>query len=53
MIRIVRYDAARIALLSNTVLAPAIALYRSLGFVEVPLPDTEYARANIRMVCGL
>jgi GNAT superfamily N-acetyltransferase len=40
-------------LLSNTVLGPAIALYRSLGFREVALPPTEYARANIKMVLDL
>ena len=41
--------APRIELLSNTALVPAIALYRALGFVEVPMSATEYARANIRM----
>lgn len=41
--------AARVELLSNTVLAPALALYRKLGFREVPLPHSEYARANIKM----
>ena len=45
--------APRIDLLSNTALAPAIALYRALGFVEVPLPATEYARANIKMTLDL
>jgi GNAT superfamily N-acetyltransferase len=45
--------AGRIELLSNTVLDPAINLYRSLGFVEVPLPPTDYARANIKMVRDL
>ena len=45
--------APRVDLLSNTVLGPAIALYRALGFVEVPLPPTEYARANIKMVLDL
>jgi GNAT superfamily N-acetyltransferase len=45
--------APRIELLSNTVLSPAIALYRTLGFVEVPLPATEYARANIKMTLDL
>jgi GNAT superfamily N-acetyltransferase len=41
--------ARRVELLSNTVLQPAIGLYRKLGFVEVPLGPTEYRRANIRM----
>jgi GNAT superfamily N-acetyltransferase len=45
--------APRVELLSNTVLAPALALYRSLGFVEVPLPRTDYRRANIKMVLEL
>ena len=46
-------QATHLELLSNTLLAPAIRLYRSLGFVEVPLPATEYARANIKMMLAL
>ena len=42
--------APRLELLSNTALAPALSLYRALGFVEAPMPATEYARANVRMV---
>jgi GNAT superfamily N-acetyltransferase len=45
--------APRVELLSNTILEPALALYRSLGFVEVPLPKTDYRRANIKMVLEL
>jgi ribosomal protein S18 acetylase RimI-like enzyme len=45
--------ASRVELLSNTALEPAIRLYRALGFVEVPLPRTDYARANIKMVLRL
>ncbi|MSR07717.1 MAG: N-acetyltransferase [Gemmatimonadetes bacterium] len=45
--------ASRVELLSNTVLTPAISLYRALGFVQVPLPATDYARANIKMVLTL
>lgn len=45
--------ATRVDLLSNRALAPAIALYRALGFVEVPLPATEYARADIKMTLEL
>jgi ribosomal protein S18 acetylase RimI-like enzyme len=45
--------APRVDLLSNTVLGPAISLYRALGFVEVPLPETDYQRANIKMVLDL
>ena len=39
----------KIELLSNTKLTPAIHLYGKLGFVEVPLPQTEYERADIKM----
>jgi ribosomal protein S18 acetylase RimI-like enzyme len=42
-----------VELLSNTRLTPAITLYRSLGFVEVALPASEYERANIKMVLDL
>jgi GNAT superfamily N-acetyltransferase len=45
--------ARRVELLSNTVLEPAIQLYRSLGFVEAPMTPTEYRRANIRMILDL
>jgi GNAT superfamily N-acetyltransferase len=45
--------APRVELLSNTRLRPAITLYRSLGFVEVPLPPNDYERANIKMVLEL
>jgi putative acetyltransferase len=39
---------------SNRVLEPALKLYRSLGFFEVPLErDTVFARANIRLRCDL
>ena len=41
--------ASRVELMSNTKLEPAIALYRRLGFVEVPLPMNDYRRANIKM----
>jgi GNAT superfamily N-acetyltransferase len=44
---------SRIELLSNTRLAPAISLYRTLGFIEAPMHPSEYARANIRMVIPL
>ncbi len=46
--------ATRLVLESNRRLAPALALYRSLGFVEVPVPkETPYARADIRMEMAL
>jgi ribosomal protein S18 acetylase RimI-like enzyme len=48
-----RRGASRVELLSNRSLTPAISLYRSLGFVEAPLPPTDYARADIKMVLEL
>jgi ribosomal protein S18 acetylase RimI-like enzyme len=45
--------AERVELFSNTVLEPAISLYRSLGFVEVSLDNAEHMRSNIRMVLRL
>lgn len=39
----------KVELLSNTRLQPAIHLYKKLGFTEVPLPETEYERADIKM----
>ena len=44
----------RVVIVSNTVLHPAIRLYRKHGFVEVPLArDGRYRRANIRLELGL
>ncbi len=34
---------------SNRRLIPALTLYERLGFVEVPMIETPYARADIRM----
>ncbi|HEV7838582.1 MAG TPA: GNAT family N-acetyltransferase [Gemmatimonadaceae bacterium] len=45
--------ASEIELLSNTILEPAIRLYRRLGFREVPLEGSDYERANIKMVLQL
>lgn len=45
--------AKKIELLTNSALVPAIALYHSLGFVDVPLGNTEYARADVHMVLEL
>ncbi|HEX2449755.1 MAG TPA: GNAT family N-acetyltransferase [Gemmatimonadales bacterium] len=45
--------AHQVELLSQTALGAAINLYRSLGFVEVPLGGTPYRRSNIRMVLRL
>jgi GNAT superfamily N-acetyltransferase len=40
----------KVIIVSNTVLEPAIRLYRKHGFVPVPLaPDGRYRRANIRL----
>jgi ribosomal protein S18 acetylase RimI-like enzyme len=40
----------RVVIVSNTVLEPAIRLYRKHGFTEVPLvSDPRYQRANIRL----
>jgi putative acetyltransferase len=43
-------QAHRVIIVSNTVLEPAIRLYRKHGFVQVPLAgDARYKRANIRL----
>ncbi len=44
---------ARVFLESNTVLKPAIRLYRSLGFREIPVENPEYERVNIQMELAL
>lgn len=41
--------AETVNLLSNRRLAPALNLYRKLGFIEVPMPANEYERADIYM----
>jgi putative acetyltransferase len=41
--------AKRIWLESNRILQPAIKLYTKLGFKEIPVTVTPYARADIRM----
>ena len=38
---------------SNTLLTPAIHLYRKLGFMEVFGRDTPYERCNIQMALDL
>jgi GNAT superfamily N-acetyltransferase len=45
--------AKKVELLTNSSLVPAITLYHALGFVDVPLGDTEYVRANVHMVLEL
>lgn len=42
-----------IFLFSNTKLASAIHLYRKYGFVEIPLGDALFSRANIKMKLAL
>ncbi len=42
-------NAKKVELVSNTKLEPALNLYRKLGFIEVPIPHTDYKRANIKM----
>lgn len=42
--------AHRVSLLTHHSLAPALKLYRSVGFVDVPMPPgNEYARADVAM----
>ena len=41
--------ASRLYLESNTVLEPAIELYRKLGFSPVPTQPSAYQRCNIQM----
>ncbi len=41
--------ANRVFLESNTVLQPALALYRNLGFAEFNGPDSPYNRCNVQM----
>lgn len=48
IIKAKQLGACKIILYSNTVLAPAISLYRKLGFKEVPL-DAVYERSDIKM----
>jgi GNAT superfamily N-acetyltransferase len=44
----------RLYLYSNTILTPAIHLYRKYGFVEIPMEDPPpYARSNIKMALNL
>lgn len=45
--------AREVILYSQTALVPAIALYRKLGFKEVPLEPGVYARADIKMAYPL
>ena len=42
--------AKEVELVSATLLPAATPLYRKLGFVEIPLGENPYARADIRMI---
>lgn len=44
-----RMGARKVYLESNTILTPALNLYRSLGFVEVVGGSSPYSRSNIQM----
>ncbi|UKJ06608.1 GNAT family N-acetyltransferase [Solitalea lacus] len=41
--------ATKVILYSNRILVPAITMYHKLGFIEVPLEDSGYARSDIKM----
>ncbi len=45
--------ARRLDILSNTRLEPAMRLYKSVGFSEVPLESDAYARGNIALILHL
>lgn len=42
-------NAEKLFLYSNTKLGSAIHLYRSYGFIEIPLGESSYVRTNIKM----
>ena len=44
-----RLGASKIILYSNTILGPAIHLYKKFGFREVPLENSEFKRSDIKM----
>ena len=43
-------SATKLILYSNTMLGPAIHLYRKFGFLEEPMENSEYRRSNIKMM---
>jgi GNAT superfamily N-acetyltransferase len=45
--------ALRLYLETNSALAPAIGLYRAMGFVDLPKQDTPYARCDVWMALML
>ena len=44
-----RLHISKIILYSNTILQPAIHLYKKYGFQEIPLENSEYKRSDIKM----
>lgn len=48
-----KHGAPEIYLEGNTALAASIALYRKLGFNEVPITHNNYERCNIMMILNL
>ena len=44
-----RLNMSKIILYSNTILEPAIHLYKKYGFQEIPLGNSEYVRSDIKM----
>ncbi|WP_163379926.1 GNAT family N-acetyltransferase [Cyclobacterium sp. SYSU L10401] len=44
-----KQGAEKVLLYSNSILVPAIALYRSLGFREIPMEPGTYQRCDIKM----
>lgn len=45
--------AHELELLSNSRLTPALALYRKLGFRDVPIPASPYQRTDVKMALDL
>ena len=45
--------ADKLILYSNTMLGPAIHLYKKYGFIEVPITKSGYIRSNIKMELDL
>jgi ribosomal protein S18 acetylase RimI-like enzyme len=43
----------RLYLETNSALAPALGLYRAMGFVDLPRQDTPYARCDVWMALDL
>jgi ribosomal protein S18 acetylase RimI-like enzyme len=46
-------EAKKVVLYSNTSLKSALRLYKRLGFIEVPVKNSDYARINIKMEISL